>query len=213
MESKGEIFMESIEVKPSRIFYGISVLVFAVGLGLFLFVLLNGIFSVVEKIGMQVIVPGTEIIELKEAGKYSIFYEYESVIDGKIYSSNSIYGLKCTLKDVNTGDFITLSNSKSNFNYSVNGREGRSVLEFVIDKPGKYEFEAWYETENDNKAVLAIGKGFGSTLFVTILLSFITLFGSLATSIIIFVITFVKRRKSMQISWVWHKIHLKLLKT
>ncbi|HHU73040.1 MAG TPA: hypothetical protein GXZ28_00240 [Clostridiales bacterium] len=187
--------MESAVVKPSRIYYGVSVFVFIAGLILFFIVLIFGIFSSINAIGTQVVVPGSEIIELDKAGKYIIFHEYKSVVDGKIYSSNSINGLYCTLTNVKTGEDITLSITTPNMNYSVNGREGRSVFEFNIDEPGRYELKAWYGQRDGEEAVLAVGKGFGAGLFVTIILCIGILFGSIVISILIFVITFLKRRK------------------
>jgi hypothetical protein len=187
--------MESGVVKPSRIFYGVSISVFIAGLILFIIVLISRIFSSVNGIGTQVVVPGTEIIELNKTGKYNIFHEYKSVVDGKIYSSNSINGLYCTLKNVKTGEDITLTITKPNIKYSVNGREGRSVFEFNIDEPGKYELKAWYGQRDGEETVLAVGKGFGAGLFATIILCIGILFGSIVISVLIFVITFLKRRK------------------
>jgi hypothetical protein len=191
---KGAGFMAPVVVKPSKIFYGVSVFAFIAGVVLFFVVLLFGILSSFNNVGHQVVVPGSGIIELDEAGNYNIFHEYRSIVDGKVYSSNSINGLVYALRNVKTGEFITLTNPESNMNYSINGREGRSIFEFNIDEPGRYEFEAWYETENGEEAVLAIGKGFGANLFVTIILCFGILFGSIVISILIFLITFFKRR-------------------
>ena len=73
--------MAPVVVKPSKIFYGVSVFVFIAGVVLFFVVLLFGILSSFNNVGHQVVVPGSGIIELDEAGNYNIFHEYRSIVD------------------------------------------------------------------------------------------------------------------------------------
>jgi len=183
-------------IKPSKIFYGISGAILIIGIILFVIILISGIFSSVDKISNQVIVPGKKIVELKETGKYSIYFEYRSVIDGKVFETNNISGLMCSLKNTSTGEFIKLDNASVNSNYSVAGREGKSIFQFVINETGKYELKAWYEEGEGEEAVLAIGKGFGMVLVRTILLSIGILFVSFGIAITIFIVTLVKRKKA-----------------
>ncbi|WP_010246206.1 hypothetical protein [Acetivibrio cellulolyticus] len=188
--------METEVIKPSKIFYVVSGVILVIGIILFVIILISGIFSSVDKINNQVIVPGTKIIELKETGKYSIYFEYRSVIDGKVFETNNISGLMCSLRNAETEELIKLDNSSVNSNYSVNGREGKRIFEFAINEPGKYELKAWYEEGEGEEAVLAIGKGFGMTLVRTIVVSLGTLFISFGASFAIFIITLVKRKKA-----------------
>lgn len=188
--------MKTGVIKPSKIFYGISGAILIIGIILFVIILISGIFSSVDKISNQVIVPGKKIVELKETGKYSIYFEYRSVIDGKVFETNNISGLMCSLKNTSTGEFIKLDNASVNSNYSVAGREGKSIFQFVINETGKYELKAWYEEGEGEEAVLAIGKGFGMVLVRTILLSIGILFVSFGIAITIFIVTLVKRKKA-----------------
>lgn len=191
--------METEVIKPSKIFYVVSGVILVIGIILFVIILISGIFSSVNKINNQVIVPGTKTIELKEAGKYSIFFEYRSVIDGKVFETNNISGLMCTLRNTETDEFIKLDNASVNSTYSVNGREGKSLFEFAINETGKYELKAWYETGDGEEAVLAIGKGFGMALVRTIVTSIGTLFVSFGVSFVIFIVTFIKRKKAKSV--------------
>lgn len=181
--------------KPSRKLYFVSLGLLLLGMVLFFIVLMQGIYSTINVLDTRIIVPGTSIIELRETGKYSVFWEYESVIDGKVFQTDSINGLKCTLMKVNTGELITLENPSVNSSYSVEGREGKNIYEFNISEAGKYELKAWYENGKSEETVLAIGKGFGMTIVRTVLISTIILFVTLGTSISIFIITF-RRRKA-----------------
>lgn len=191
--------METEVIKPSKIFYVVSGVILVIGIILFVIILISGISSSVDKINNQVIVPGTKTIELKETGKYSIYFEYRSVIDGKVFETNNISGLMCTLRNTETNEFIKLDNASVNSNYSVNGREGKSIFEFAINETGKYELKAWYETGDGQEAVLAIGKGFGIALVRTIVASIGTLFVSFGLSFVIFIVTFVKRKKAKSV--------------
>ncbi|KNY29616.1 hypothetical protein [Pseudobacteroides cellulosolvens] len=195
--------MNTEVIRPGKVFYLISGAVFIIGIILFVVLLLTGITSTVNRLDTRIVVPGTNTIELKETGKYSIYFEYRSVLDGKVYETESIVGLMCSLKNTETGESVNLSNSIANSNYSISGRQGKSIFDFDIDKPGKYEFKAWYKSERGEEAVLAIGKGFGGSLVRTILLCIGALIISLGASITIFVVTLVRRnraKKSMQMN-------------
>lgn len=186
--------METEVVRPSKWLYIVSLSIFVIGIVLFCNVLITGIKSSVNTINNQVIVPGTNTVELKEPGKYTIFFEYRSVIDGRVFESESINGLMCTLKKIDSGEFIELKNSSVNSTYSVNGREGKSIFSFNIDEAGNYELDAWYETGNGSESVLVIGKGFGTEIIRTIILCVVILFASIGTSITIFIVTYRKRK-------------------
>lgn len=186
-------------VKPRKSLYAVSGLIFIVGIILFVIVLVTGIISSIDCINTQVVVPGTKKIELKEPGEYSIYFEYRSVIDGKIFDTSNINGLVCKLKNIETGEYVKLKNSSSNSSYSIKGREGRSIFNFTIDKAGIYEIDATYESGEGEEAVLAIGKGFGSTLVRTILVCFGILFLFISGSVILFVYTFNTRKRNKNI--------------
>ncbi len=188
--------METEVIKPSKIFYVVSGVILVIGIILFVIILISGIFSSVDKINNRVIVPGTKMVELKETGKYIIYFEYRSVIDGKVFETNNISGLMCSLRNTETGGFIKLDNPSLDSNYSFSAREGKSIFEFAINETGKYELKAWYKTGEGEEAVLAIGKGFGIELARTIILSIGTLFVSFGISIAIFIVTLVKRKKA-----------------
>jgi hypothetical protein len=188
--------MKKEVIKPSKIFYGVSGVILVIGVILFVIILISGIFASVDTINNRFIVPGTKSIELKETGKYNIYFEYRSVIDGKIFETNNISGLMCSLRNTETDEFIKLNNSSVNSYYSAAGREGKSIFEFTINETGKYELKAWYETGSGEEAVLAIGKGFGMRLVGTVILSIGILFISFGAAITIFIVTLVKRKKA-----------------
>ncbi len=191
--------MENNSIRQSKLLYAVSGVIFIIGIISFVVVLVTGILSSVSNLDNQVVVPGTRTIELNEPGNYNIYYEYISVVDGRVFETNNINGLVCKLKNTETGEHIILKNSTANATYSVNGREGQSLFSFTIDKAGIYEIDAAYESGEGEEAVLAIGKGFGLVLVRTILICFGIIFVAIGGSIVLFVYTFRKRSKANKV--------------
>ncbi|PYG89032.1 hypothetical protein LY28_00852 [Ruminiclostridium sufflavum DSM 19573] len=185
--------MAKDNIKPGRFLYAVSGLLFVAGIILLTAVLMTGVNSSVDRINNKVVVPGAGVVELKEPGDYSIYFEHRSVLDGRTYNTDNINGLVCKLKNAETGEYINLENPTINSRYSVNGREGRSLFQFSIEKAGKYELDARYESGEGEEAVLAIGKGFGMSLLKTMLTGFGTLIITIGGAIVIFVVTLKKR--------------------
>lgn len=184
-------------IKPSRWYYGLAILVFIIGGSLFALFLFKNLNKLTDSL-TQLIVPGKKEVTLSEPGKYTIFYEYQSVVGNKVYSTEeNLSGLECALVSKTTGSQIPLSHSSMNSTYSVGGRSGLSVLEFLIEKPGLYELSAWYpEGKEGTEVVLAIGRGFTGKLVGIILSGLAILFGFLIVGVTIAVKTFLKRRKA-----------------
>jgi hypothetical protein len=153
---------------------------------------------------IQVVVPSSSNITLSQPGKYTIFYEYHSVVGNRIYSTGEeIPGLQVNLISTDTRDDIPLSSASVNRTYTVGGRSGIGLLDFTIDQAGIYELSASYPPvqgqqegggEQNQEIVLAvihssaIDKLFG-TIMAIVFIPFVV-------GIVIIVITFIKRRKT-----------------
>lgn len=183
-------------IKPRKYWYVISVLIFIIGISAFVLWLVKGLSGITNG-NQQFVVPGRSEIFLSEPGKYEIFYEYRSVINGKVYlTEKTLLGLQCTLKDKATDQFISMENPSISSNYSLGGRAGISVLEFTVKKAGIYVLSAQYSSGKEGQeAVLAIGKSVGEKIFSVIIVGIAILILTMALSIVIFVVTFLMRRK------------------
>ena len=143
--------------------------------------------------------PGKADITLSEAGKYTIFHEYQSVVGNKVYKTEEISGLQCALTSQETGAEIALSSPSGSSTYTLGGRAGRSLWAFSIDKPGNYQISAWYpEDQEGQEVVLAIGSGFTGKIVGTVFSSLAILFGSIAIAVVITVVTAIKREKAIK---------------
>jgi hypothetical protein len=189
--------MVSQEISPSRGYYALAALVFLAGLGFFVFVLWKGLTGATSKL-QQVVAPGRAEITLSEPGDYTIFYEHESVIGNRVYSTTEdVPGLECTLVSKNTGAPVQLSRSTVNTTYSFGGRSGKSVLDFHVGQPGIYELTSGYPRSGQGpEVVLAVGHGVTMGILTTVFGALGIFFGSIALSLAILVVTLVKRHNA-----------------
>jgi hypothetical protein len=179
---------------PSRWFYGLAVLIALAGSAVFI-VFLIGTLSNRTKGLKQVVVPGSHEMRFEKTGIYLVYYEYQSVVDGKVYSTGeALSGLQCTVTHKASGKRVRIGPASVSSNYTMGGRAGKAVLQFAIDEPGTYEFSAWHEDEGSD-IVLAVGQDFTINLFVSIFGGIAILFGAWVIAGIIFIITLVKRKK------------------
>jgi hypothetical protein len=185
------------EIRPSRWYYGLAGLVFVAGWVLFAVVLFKNLSGLADKL-QQVVVPGNVELTLSKPGKYTIYYEYRSVVGTRIFSSEeSLPGLQCRLVSRTTGSSIPLSRVTGSSSYTLGGRSGVGVLDFTIDKAGAYELSAGYpEGREGPEVVLAIGQGFTGGILTAVFGGLATVFGSMGAAVAIAVITFLKRMRA-----------------
>ena len=157
----------------------------------------------------QVIVPGSGDITLQQTGKYTIFYEYRSVVGNRIYfTGENIPGIIVNITSKDTGDELPFSSTAAKSSYSIGSRSGIGLFDFVIDEPGIYELSAAYPVvqgqqgeEQRQEIVLAIihssviERIFGS-IIGTVAGAMVVVLVPFAVGIAIIVITFLKRRKA-----------------
>jgi len=189
--------MNGEHVGPSRGYYALAAVVFVGGwvfFGIFLFKNLSGLADQLQ----QVVVPGKAQLNLPSPGKYTIYYEYESVVGSKVYSTGRNFsGLDVTLASAARGDQIALSRTSVDSRYSMGGRSGAAVFDFTIDRPGAYELAAHYpEGEEGPEVVLAVGQGFTGRILTTVFGALGIVFGSIGLAVAIAVITAVKRHNA-----------------
>lgn len=161
--------MDQVKVKPSRFWFGIPMVIILAGLLSIVFLII-GFVKGSQNDTFRIVVPGEKMMNLTKPGAYTIFYEFRSVVNGKSYTTESnLVGLRCALVNMSTGKEVLLLEPSGYTHYNNWDREGTSVLEFKIKKPGKYQFEGWYEKgKTGEKVVLAISPEDGR-LFILIL--------------------------------------------
>ncbi len=185
--------MERVIKAPSRSYYVIGVIACIVGIVLFAILLRTPRKAIPPEI--QIVVPGSRDLYLPEAGKYTIFYEYLSVIGDKAYSTGEqLSPMLVGLQSRQYYEIFELSTPSRRMEYEVAGRAGVSVFEFEIESPGNYFLFAEYEGDvKGPDVVFAIGK---VKTMGTTPTGLGTFYGILIIGGFIIVGTFVKRRKT-----------------
>jgi hypothetical protein len=95
---------------------------------------------------IRFVAPGTHEMYLNKSGRYTVFYEYHSAVDGEVYSTG-VYpsSISVRIESTSSPQSIKLSSDYSgSSSYSTPKYAGRSVLEFNIDRPGTYIFASEY---------------------------------------------------------------------
>jgi hypothetical protein len=158
------------------------------------FLVFSGI-SAVEGRLMQVVMPGSATLTLSQPGTYTIYHETRSVVDGQLYASNSVGGLRVSLRAPD-GSAVPLAPSSGGATYKFGSREGRSVFSFTVATPGEYRITgALPDGRTEPKVVLAVESGLMGGMFQMIGGALGLVFGGLAIAGVIVVITLWQRQK------------------
>lgn len=177
----------------------IAGLILIAGIGCFVYFLFRQLGSLDEDF-VRVTVPGEHLVELKEAGDYTVFHEFKSVIGNRVYSSpESIPGLECSLVSARTGQSIPILATTSNTHYEFGGNKGVSILEFRIDEPGPYRFSGRYVSAGTAPlTVLTIEHGFLKKLLLIIFPAIGILFVSIGIAIVMTVLAILRHQRSVR---------------
>jgi hypothetical protein len=182
-----------IEKGPSRKGYVFAAAVLAAGVVGFALVLFLGL----SGLSMQrVVVPGSAELTMEEAGRYTIYHESRSVVDGRVYDVTDVSGLTVEIVSAETGESVPLDSPGANTTYELRGRSGRGVLTFEVDRPGAYRLSAEYPAGGGPETVLAVGKGIGTRIAMTVFGAIAIGIGSFLLAVAIGVVTFVRRRRA-----------------
>ena len=189
--------MTTDAIKPSLWSYSIPILVFIVTMIFFVTNLFSGIMSI-DKGFHRFVVPGKQTVHLSKSDHYDIYYEYESVLNGQIYSTGTkLKGMSCTLQNPATSEKISLLNPGMNSTYNISNKAGRSIFQFNIQKEGDYDFTCGYmDTNLNDEVVFAIGPDISPVIFKLVFGSIGTMFGGMALTGGTAVWIYVKRKSA-----------------
>ncbi|MHB8118208.1 MAG: hypothetical protein ACYDHX_05725 [Methanothrix sp.] len=187
----------SNSVQPGIWYYGLAVLIIFIGFAAFAGSIYAGI-SDAESGLLQIAAPGGANLNISEPGEYIIFYENNSYMNGKFYStSEQISGLEILVREKATGLDLATYPAKGSFTYSLGSRSGRSITAFKALRAGIYQVNTSYSGREGPEVVLAIGKGIVEGIFSSIMISLAALFGSIAIAAVISYVTYSRRKKAL----------------
>ena len=130
---------------------------------------------------MQITMPGTQSLTLRELGTYTIYRE------------TSAAGLRLALASP-SGAAVPLQASNGNSTYSIGSREGTSIFTFIVTEPGTYRLTGTLaDGRSDPKVVLGVEHGLLARMFQAILRAMAIAFGGFALAGIIVGVTIWQR--------------------
>lgn len=181
---------------PGRIWYVVAVLLALAGLAGAGYLVYANLGELTRGL-VQVEVPGEKVLTL-EPGRYTIFHEHQSSVDGRIYSGTDVTGLVVRVAPVDGGEPLTLEQPGVTSSYSLGGRSGYSVLVFDVTQAGDYRLTAGYpQGEEKSKAVLAVGRGMTGGILSIVFGAIGIAFLGFAAAAVVAVMTYRRRRAGL----------------
>ncbi len=146
---------------------------------------------------IRVLVPGSAVLALDRPGTYTIFHERRSVVNGTYYASDSANGLRVTVVAESSGTPVALIQPRMSSSYTIEGREGKSILAFGVTEPGRYRLTASLESgDAQPKIVLAVSRGLIGSVFQIVLTTLGITFGSLGVAGLLVLLVVWRRSKA-----------------
>jgi hypothetical protein len=145
---------------------------------------------------IRLLAPGQTEIVLKEPGTYTIFHEYQSTFEGRVYDVAVVSGLTVSVRTRPGGEEVPLSTATGT-RYRVGSYAGRSLFNFEVRAPGSYQIAATYDGgRKEPQTVLAVDRGFFGDFVLTILGALAMAFAGMGAAVAICVLVFLNRRRA-----------------
>lgn len=100
--------------------------------------------------------PGEKTLDLP-AGPHKIYYEAETIIDGKHFASSSGH-IRCQVVGPD-GAPLELTTPSMNETYQASGYRGNALFVFEVTTAGTHKLTCVFPDRDDAQAVLAVGRG------------------------------------------------------
>ena len=148
---------------------------------------------------IRVVVPGNVVLTLDKAGRYTIYHEKKSTVDGRYYASDTVNGLRLRLTDEATGTPVTLTEPAVAANYAIGNKTGSAIYAFTIERPGRHRLAADLAAGRDEpKAVLAIEQGMLGAMFSLIFGTMAIAFAGLGIAGAVVLVVLWRRSKAVE---------------
>lgn len=144
----------------------------------------------------QIVVPGARELRL-EPGRQTVFLEYRSIVDGRVYAVDQVAGLTVRVEAAD-GAPVAVSAPMGSSTYTLGGRQGEAIHVFSVEQAGTYRISADYGGQEGPQTVIAVGQGFMGRLFATVFLGLGSVFLGLILGVATAVGIYLARRRSGQ---------------
>ena len=182
-------------IRPGRGYYILAAALLAIGVAVFVWRIVSFAGTITDS-AARVVVPGSHEISLAEPGRYMISYEYESQLDGRVYSGPmQMPPMECTLTHKATGKEVPLTSLGMRYTYELPSRRGVGVWGFETDTAADYVLAAGYPegVGDQGQFVLAVAKRSMVRGILGMCLGIVVLVLCILGSLTVFIVTLVRR--------------------
>jgi len=158
--------------------------------------LVTGLADVTEGL-VRFTAPGEATITIEDPGSYTVFHEYRSSFEGKVFSGpTTLPGMNIQM--VGPGGVTPVVRaSTTDFTYNFGSSAGYAVGSIEIERAGEYNVRSAYTSGSGDEVVLALGRG----KFLSAFLSVGGIFGLIAAFVfagllwmLIFIVRMIRSR-------------------
>lgn len=191
----------------------VALLVVLCGIGYAIFFMIKGITALPGEL-QRVVIPGESTFTIDTPDEYTIFYEYKSFMNGKVYATGMNLGaFEVKITDP-SGNDVPLKPSNISNEYDAGSYSGYAVYTFDAHATGEYTISGSIESmssetvdssgqsasqaNSPQSIVLAIGKDFMGKIFGLVFGTLGLVFGSLLVGGVIIVVMLVGLVRSMR---------------
>ncbi|MFC2027694.1 NINE protein [Chloroflexota bacterium] len=187
------VFSETSIKAPSPWFYGVGAAIIVIPFVVAMVLLFVDLFGSTPD--TRFVVPGIHELDFDDTGKYTLFYEFKSSVDGWEYSTGEyLKSVKVSIESEDDTRSVKMSSASGDMSYEIGSRAGKSLFEFEIEEPGTYIVTTEYRDGTSTpEVVFAIGPSFD--ILGNILRSFGIGFAGFVLGTLVLVWVFLKRRK------------------
>ena len=178
---------------PARGWYALGCLPVILGFAAFIGILVAQLPKMDDEL-KQIVVPGAAELAL-EPGRHTVFLEYRSVVNGKVYAIDQVPGLSVRV-EASDGTPVAVRAPMGSASYSLGGRRGEAIDVFEVDRAGTYRISADYGETAGPETVIAVGQDFMQGMFVVILSAMGVVAVGLLLSAAVIVAIYLARRKA-----------------
>lgn len=183
------------DIRPGKMNYWLSALIIIIGIAGFIFLIGKSIVPGEEKMRFVLEIGEEYDIEFEEAGKYTIFYEYDCYLD-EGYDNAIINDISVLMRSPSRGEMIEVAAYPGMYSYTYGNRKSVAFRQLIIPEAGLYEFYSTFNHFYDKTGVLVMAEAGGETgLFLNIIKAFIVLISAGIIGLALFMYTFIKRKK------------------
>jgi len=160
----------------------LPIVIFLSGIVLFASFIFYNIFSIGNSF-TNVKLPSNSVINLKNKGEYTIFYEYNDNLAKENYEQVS--NMDISIADINSKNKVQINKTSANFKYSNFGTTKSAFLKFKVEEAGDYEISGSSKIGTNNKITISIIQGFLSKILFTVIGSLIIMIVTILSGIFI----------------------------